>query len=90
MVLQEVAGNRTLYRSPEEMAPTRRLKDIQSKAWFKPSRGGKKVSLAKTTLSRPTSSTQGQGPAQMDGRSRDLGNRHKEVLLERERKRKNN
>ena len=32
-----------------------------------------------------TNSTQGQGPAQMDGRSRDLGNRHKEVLLDRRR-----
>ena len=47
LVLHEVAGIRALYRLPEEMAPTRILKDMKSKARFKPSRGGKKVSLAK-------------------------------------------
>ena len=45
--MQEIPGNRALYRSPQEMVSSRNLKGIQSKAWFKLARGGKKISLAK-------------------------------------------
>ena len=32
LVLQEVADSRALYKLPEEMAPTRKVKDLKSKA----------------------------------------------------------
>ena len=47
LVLQQVNGGRSLYRSAREMAPKRSLKQLAPKTWFRPTRGGNKVSVAK-------------------------------------------
>merc|ERR1711873_323483 len=43
--LQEEAGGRSLYRSLQEMAPQRSLKQMKTRTWFRPRRGGNRVSL---------------------------------------------
>ena len=47
LVLQELAGGRSLYRPLDEMAPQRRMKALKTRLWFKPTRGGTKVSQMK-------------------------------------------
>ena len=43
--LQEEVGGRSLYRSLQEMAPQRSSKQMMTRTWFRPRRGGNKVSL---------------------------------------------
>ena len=47
LLLQEVAGGRSLYRTLEEMIPQRRVKQLKTRVWFKPTRGGTKLSQLK-------------------------------------------
>ena len=56
-MLQEVAGGRSLYRSMEEMAPQRRLKGLTTRMWFRPTRGGTKVSQV---MDHPACTTPGE------------------------------
>ena len=44
LMLQEAAGGRSLYRSMEEIVPRRRLKGLSTRMWFRPTRGGNKIS----------------------------------------------
>ena len=46
-MLQEAAGGRSLYRSIEEMEPQRRMKGLTTRMWFKPTRGGNRISKLK-------------------------------------------
>ena len=47
LILQEIAGVRSLYRSLIETAPQRKLKKLTVRTWFRPTRGGGKVSMSK-------------------------------------------
>ena len=47
LLLQEAAGGRAVYRSLEDMLPQRRIKQLKTKTWFQPARGGSKISTSK-------------------------------------------
>ena len=39
-LMEQESGGRRLYRSAEDMAGARRLKELQNKTWFRSKRGG--------------------------------------------------
>ena len=45
--MEQESGGKRLYRSAEEMASARRLKDLSTKTWFRSKRGGAKVTPGK-------------------------------------------
>ena len=86
LVLQEIAGGRSVYRSVQEMLPQRRIKLLKTKRWFKPLRGGTRVSGNKDF---PTASS--PGPKRKPGnnwrvpnqqpRPQEMGNQEREAKV---------
>ena len=46
-VVEQESGGRRLYRSQEDMASSRKLKNLRNKTWYKNRRGGSKVTPSK-------------------------------------------